>query len=406
MYAQLLRGRIEKMKKLETIKEVLERAVDKIYPSKQALETVLNGGRKLKIYLGVDPTGPHLHLGYATNLLVLKRLKNLGHQIIFLIGDFTGRIGDPSDRLAARKPLSEKEVRQNLQTFKKQASKIINFAGPNKALVKFNSAWHSKMKFEDILKLAQLLTVQQMSKRDMFQKRLKENRVIGLHEFLYPLMQGYDSVAMNVDMEIGGTDQTFNMLVGRDLMKVLKHKEKFVLTTKLLENPKTGRKLMNKSEGGFINLDDEPENLFGKTMALPDEAIMPVAEFSTEMPWSEVKQLKNMSPRDAKLKVASWVVKLFYGEKPAAEAAAKWEKTFSKKELPAKVPTLRIGHKESGIMGILIKAGVPSKSEARRLIAQGAVELNGEKKVKPQEKINFQKGDVLKIGKHRFFKIA
>ncbi len=394
------------MNKQELIKEVLERAVDKIYPSKQALEKALNSEKKLKIYLGIDPTGPHLHLGHATNLLTLKKLQKLGHQIILLIGDFTGRIGDPSDRLAARKPLTEKEIKENLKTFKKQAAKIINFSGKNGALLKFNSAWHSKMTFGDLIKLAHLLTVQQMLKREMFQKRLKENRVIGLHEFLYPLMQGYDSVAMNVDMEIGGTDQTFNMLVGRDLMRKLKNKEKFVLTTKLLENPKTGKKLMSKSEGGLINLDDGPKDLFGKTMALADEAITAIAEYSTEMPLNEVKQLKNMNPREAKLKVAFWVVKLCYGERIAKKAKEEFIRIFSKKELPTKMPALRIKNKELGIIEILIKAGVPSKSEARRLIKQGAVELKGRKVTDPQEKLSLRRGNVLKIGKKRFFRIV
>ncbi len=394
------------MNKKELIREVLERAVDKIYPSKQALEKVLSGSRKIKIYLGVDPTGPHLHLGHAVSLLILKRLQKLGHQIIFLIGDFTGRIGDPSDRTAARIPLTEKEIRKNLKTFKSQASKIINFTGPNKAVLKFNSSWHSKMKFEDLIKLAQLLTVGQLIKRDMFQKRLKENKVIGLHEFLYPLMQGYDSVAMDVDMEIGGRDQTFNMLVGRDLMKTLKNKEKLVLTTKLLENPKTGKKLMTKSEGGLINLDDKPKDLFGKTMALPDEATIPVAELSTEMPLSEVKKLKNMKPRNAKLKVAFWVVRLCYSEKEAEKAKEEFIRVFSKKELPKKIPLLKIKNKKSGILELLIKAGVQSRNEARRLVLQSGVKINEETKKNPKETITFRGGEVLKIGKHRFFKIS
>lgn len=393
------------MTKDEAIKEVLERAVDKIYPSKQALEKALKSGKKLKIYLGVDPTGPHLHLGHAVSLLILKRLQKLGHQIIFLIGDFTGRIGDPSDKLAMRKPLSEKEIKNNLKTFKEQASKIISFAGKNKALVDFNSRWHSKMKFGDLIKLAHFLTVQQMIKRDMFQKRLKEDKVIGFHEFLYPLMQGYDSVAMDVDMEIGGRDQTFNMLVGRDLMRKLKHKDKLVLATKLLEDPQTGKKLMTKSEGGLINLDDTPENLFGKTMALPDSAITPVAELSTEMPVNEVKNLKSMDPRDAKIKVALWVVKLCYDEKTAEKAKEEFIRTFSKKDAPARIPVLRITNKES-VMELLVRAGVPSKSEARRLMVQGGVKIEGVTKKNPNEKMTFRGGEVLKIGKRRFYKIS
>ena len=388
------------------IKEVLERSVDKVYPSKQALEKALSGGKKLKIYLGVDPTGPHLHLGHAVSLLILKKLQALGHQVIFLIGDFTGRIGDPSDKSAMRKPLSEKEIKGNLKTFKKQAAKIINFSGPNKALIKFNSTWHSKMKFGDLIRLAHFITVGQMLKREMFQRRLKENKTIGLHEFLYPLMQGYDSVAMDIDMEIGGRDQTFNMLVGRDLMKALKNKEKLVLATKLLEDPRTGKKLMTKSEGGLINLDDSPTDLFGKTMALSDEAIVPVAQLSTEMPIDEVIKLKDMSPRDGKIKTAFWVVRLCYGEKEAEKARNEWKNIFSKKELPTEMPALKLNTRNTKIIELLTKAGVKSKNEARRLLEQNGVKINEETVNNPNKKIDLQSGDVLKIGKHRFFKIV
>ncbi|MCP6720185.1 MAG: tyrosine--tRNA ligase [Patescibacteria group bacterium] len=394
------------------VHEVLERSVDKIYPSKQSLEEALLSGRKLKIYLGVDPTGPHLHLGHVTNLLVLKKFQSLGHQIIFLIGDFTGRIGDPSDRLAARKPLTEKEVRENLKTFKRQASKILRFTGPNKALVKFNSSWHSKMKFEDVLRLAQNLTVQQLIKRAMFQKKLKEGKLIGLHEFLYPLMQGYDSVAMNVDMEIGGTDQTFNMLVGRDLMKILKRKEKFVLTTKLLINPETGSKLMNKSEGGLINLDDNPNDMFGKVMAINDKAIFTLAEFSTEMPINRISHLKKgvaerkINPRDAKLEIAFYVVKLCCDEKTAERSKREFIHVFSKKELPKKIPSLKIKKKKNNIVDLIAKAQSTSKSEARRLIEQGAVKINSETKKNSREILTLQGGEILKLGKRHFFKIV
>lgn len=392
--------------KKDLIHEALERSIDKIYPSKQVLEKALLSGRKLKVYLGIDPTGPHLHLGHITNLLTLKKLQALGNQIILLIGDFTGRIGDPSDRLATRKPLTKKEVRENLKTFKKQASKIINFTGPNKALLKFNSKWYSEMKFEDVLKLAQKLTVQQLIKRDMFQKRLKEGKLIGLHEFLYPLMQGYDSVAMDIDMEIGGTDQTFNMLVGRDLMRALKNKNKFVLTTKLLEDPKTGNKLMNKSEGGLINLDDGANDMFGKVMAIDDAAISSLAEFSTEMPMDKIAILKKTKPRDAKLEVAFWVVKLCHGETVAKKAKEEFVRVFSKKELPKKIPSLKIRKKKINIVELVAKAQNTSKSEARRLIEQGAVKINGKIKRDSQETLVLKGKETLKLGKHRFFKIV
>ena len=216
---------MEKIGDAELIKEALEHSVDIIYPSRQELEKTLAEEKKMRIYLGVDPTGAHLHFGHATNFLVLKRFQELGHEIILLIGDFTARIGDPTDKLSPRQPLTVEQVVENFKTFKKQVSKIIKFSGPNKAQVKFNSKWLEKMTFADLIKLAQHITVQQMLQRDMFQERMKLDKPIGVHEFFYPMMQGYDSVAMDVDMEIGGTDQTFNMLMGRDLLKIYKIKK-------------------------------------------------------------------------------------------------------------------------------------------------------------------------------------
>ncbi|MEK7630110.1 MAG: tyrosine--tRNA ligase [Patescibacteria group bacterium] len=392
---------------IDEITELLERSVDRIYPTREALEKELRSGKKMRVYLGVDPTGPHLHLGHATNLLLLKKFQNLGHEIIFLIGDFTAKIGDPTDKLAPRVPLSEKEIKMNLKTFKEQAEKVINFSGKNAAKVRFNSEWHKKMNFAEVISLAEHFTVQQMEERDMFEKRKNEGKAIGLNEFLYPLTQGYDSVALDTDIEIGGTDQTFNMLAGRKLMRELKHKEKFVMTTKLLENPKTGKKLMNKSEGGLINLDDEPREMFGKVMALPDEAILPVAEFSTDMVLAEMKKLgEEKNPRDAKLKLAYEVVRLYHSEKEAENAEENWIKTFSKKETPSEIPQLKLKNKEIELIDLLLQAGVLSKTEARRLILEKAVEIDSVLKTNPKEKLNLKGGEILKIGKRKFFKIT
>jgi tyrosyl-tRNA synthetase len=394
----------------ELINEALQRGVQVIYPSKDFLEKTLQGGKKLKIYLGVDPTGPHLHLGHATNLLVLKRFQELGHKIIFLIGDFTARIGDPTDKLAARQPLTEREIKDNFKTFKSQAEKIISFKGKNAAVVDFNSRWHKKMSFEDVIKLASNFTVQQMIERDMFQERLKSGKPISVHEFLYPLMQGYDSVAMDVDMEIGGTDQTFNMLAGRTLMKIYKQKEKFVLSTKLLENPKTGKKLMNKSEGGLINLDDKPNDMFGKVMALDDSGIIPIAELCTEMSEEKIKRLDNSvksggNPRDAKLEVALEVVGLYHSEKEAEKAKENFINTFSKKDFSGKMEEITATGNDTALQ-IVRKSGIPSNSEARRLIEQGAVEIDGKVIKDPNQKLNLKGGETIKIGKKKFFRVS
>lgn len=388
------------------IEEALTRSVDRIYPTKEALEKELRSGRRLRIYLGTDPTGPHLHLGHATNLLTLRRLQKLGHEIILLVGDFTARIGDPTDKMAARQPLTEKQIRENMKTFKAQAAKVLSFGPFGGARLVFNSKWHAKMTFEKLIGLASHFTEQQMVERDMFQERKRNDKPIGLHEFLYPLMQGYDSVALDVDLEIGGTDQTFNMLAGRKLLRECNNKEKFVLTTKLLVDPTTNKKIMNKSEGGLVNLDDEPSDMFGKVMALPDTAIVPIAEFSTEMPMDEVHALSlERNPRDAKLKTAFAVVKTYHGETAAEKARATWIRTFSEKERPENAPKLKMKNKTLAGIDLLLAAGIESKSEARRLLEQGAVKINDGTVSDGTAPVTVKSGDMLRIGKHRFFEI-
>src|SRR4030042_2490670 len=284
----------------------LKRWVDKIYPSEKeflkALET-----RKLTIYHGVDPTAPDLHLGHSTNYLLLRKFQDLGHKIIILIGDFTAQIGDPTGRISGRKTLTKKQVLKNAETYKAQISKILDFKSKtNPAQLKFNSQWYEKIKFTDLMKLMANFTHGQMIKRNMFQQRLKNGQEINFIEFIYPMLQGYDSVAMNIDAEVGGTDQTFNMMAGRDLLKTYENKEKFVITTKLLENPKTGKKLMSKSEGGYVALNDPPNEMFGKIMALPDEATMPCFELCTEIPLIGFAGIKN--PQQLKIRLAKEIV--------------------------------------------------------------------------------------------------
>ncbi|MFA6355172.1 MAG: tyrosine--tRNA ligase, partial [Candidatus Paceibacterota bacterium] len=240
----------------KTNNELLTRGISSIYPNREFLENKIKKGEKLTIYLGIDPTGPTLHLGHAIPIKKLSELQKAGHKIILLMGDFTAMIGDPTDKGAARKQLTHKQVMTNLKNYKKQASSLISFTGKNPAQIKFNSKWLGKMNFEEVLSLASNMTVQQMLERDMFKKRVEEEKPIYLHEFMYPLMQGYDSVAMKVDGEIGGNDQTFNMLCGRDLMKTISGKEKFVITMKLLED-NSGKK-MGKTEGNMIALSDTP----------------------------------------------------------------------------------------------------------------------------------------------------
>ncbi|MDP2696071.1 MAG: tyrosine--tRNA ligase [bacterium] len=395
----------------ELVKELLERGIDKVYPSKEELEKALLSGRRLRIYLGADATGPHLHFGHATNFLTLKRLQQLGHEIIFLIGDFTSQIGDPTDKASARQPLTRQQIKANFKTFKKQAAKFIKF-GWGGAKVRFNSSWLGEMSFADVVRLAQNFTVQQMIQRDMFQERIKADKPIGLHEFLYPLMQGYDSVAMDVDLEVGGTDQTFNMLVGRDLQKKYKNKEKFVLTTKLLVNPATDKKLMNKSEGGLINLDDSPEDIFGKVMAIDDAGMFALAEFSTEMPMAEIAKLKEqveggMNPRDAKFKIAAAAVELLYGVEGAKQAQENFVKIFSEHDKPTDIPMKQLAGAPRQLVDLLVEVELaPSKSEARRLIEQGAVKIDDVKKTDPTENIKIDGEILLQVGKRHFLRLS
>lgn len=392
-------------KKIDSFEDALTRSVDRIYPDKKTLEEILKKGKKLKIYLGIDPTSPHLHIGHAATLLTLKRFQELGHTIIFLVGDFTAQIGDPTDKLAPRQPLSPVEIKENMETFKKQAGRIISFSGKDAARIAFNSTWYNKMTFAEVVKLAEHFTVQQMIERDMFQRRLEAKKPIGLHEFLYPLMQGYDSVALDVDMEIGGTDQTFNMLAGRTLMKALKGKEKFVLTVKLLVDAASGKKL-SKTEGSLINLDDAPNDMFGKMMAVPDGMIVPVAELATEMKKEEIAKLKKMAnPRDAKMEVAAALVSLYHGNHEAQEAREHFKKLFSKKEIPDDIEVKVISPSTlmSGTMATLIALGGKSNSEWRRLLSQNAIKKNGKVIKDPDEKV--RDGDIIKIGKKEFVKI-
>jgi tyrosyl-tRNA synthetase len=388
--------------------EILNRGVASIFPSREFLKSRLEKGEKLTVYLGIDPTGPNLHLGHAIPIKKMSEFQKAGHKIILLLGDFTAMIGDPTDKSATRKQLTKKEVLNNLKGYKKQLSKIISFNGKNKAELKFNSKWHSKMNFEEVLSLASQMTVQQMLERDMFKKRMKEGKPIFIHEFMYPLMQAYDSVAMNVDGEIGGNDQTFNMLCGRDMIKNMKGKEKFVITTKLLEDP-NGKK-MGKTEGNMVTISDKPEDMYGKIMSWTDGMIISAFELCTNVDVSEIKEIekdlkdKDVNFKEYKMRLAREVITLYYDQKQAKLAEENWEKTFSKKETPEDVEEIKT-HKNTLLVDIMVENKiVSSKSDFRRLVEGGAISrLEDNKKI---EEFN-QKSEegVYRVGKKRFVKI-
>jgi tyrosyl-tRNA synthetase len=394
----------------QKIEELLTRSIATIYPTPKALEERLKSGVQQRIYVGIDPTATYVHLGHATNYLILKRLHDLGHKIIVLIGDFTAMIGDPSDKTALRKHLTKEEVLENVKTFKEQIGKILDFEDTDNPIeFQFNSEWLSKLNFSDLADLASYFTVQQMLERDNFEKRIKENKPLYVHEFFYPLMQGYDSVALKADIEIGGTDQTFNMLAGRTLVKKYQNREKIVITTTLLENPVTGEKLMSKSLGTGIGLDESVDNMFGKTMAMPDTTIIQLFIDCTELSMEEIKSIQigleeKKNFRDAKIRLAKEIVGMYHGKESADKAAENFEKTFSDGGIPENIEVLEVIAQEM-LGDILVSKGiVESKTDFKRLVSEGAV-INMDKNMTIIDWNTKALEGTYKIGKRRFVRI-
>ncbi|MDD4477163.1 MAG: tyrosine--tRNA ligase [Patescibacteria group bacterium] len=391
----------------EKINELLTRGVENIFPTKEFLEKELKSGRRLTLYTGYDPTAPTLHIGHAITMMKLRQFQDLGHKVIMLIGDFTGMIGDPTDKSSARQQLTRKQVLENCKSYKKQASVILNFGGKNPVEIKFNGKWLSKINMEDMLELTSHFTVPRLLERDMFQERIKEGKTVFLHEFLYPVMQAYDSVAMDVDGEVGGNDQTFNMLAGRDLIKELKNKEKFVLTTKLLADA-NGKK-MGKSEGNMIALSDNAEDMFGKVMSWTDGMIMVGFELCTKISVEEFKKYEaeiksGANPRDIKLILAFEIVKTFLSVKEAEKARTRFISTFSKKETPCEISEIEPSVYD--IATVLAESKIcKSKSEARQVIDQGGVKINDMKVEAKKYDQTVKSGDVIQKGSRWFAKI-
>lgn len=401
------------------INEVLTRGVENIYPTSLALEKIMLSGKKLKLYNGIDPTGPTLHLGHLVQILKLKDFQDLGHQVVVLIGDFTAQIGDPTDKTATRKKLTHEQVMENCQGYKEQIGKVLDL---DKTDFKYNSHWLEKLSFADTLELTSYFTAQQTLARDMFKKRIQAEKDLFLHEFLYPIMQAYDSVFMDVDLEIGGNDQMFNMLAGRTLMKKMKNKEKYVLTTRLLEDP-TGKK-MGKTESNMISLNLTAEDMYGKVMSWPDEFILPGFELVTRIPIKELAEIKKVlksnkkNPKELKMRLALEITKLVHGEKAAERAQGHFISVIQKKEVPKDLEAsvyadIKIEGRaeveiEKPIVNILIcnTKLASSKSEARRLVKQGGIKVEGEvvKDVNAKFKIP-KKGLVIQRGKRMFVRI-
>lgn len=392
----------------KNIDEVLSRGVEEVFPSKDFLKSKMLKGEKLSFYLGIDPTGPTLHLGHLIPLKKLSQLQKLGHKATLLIGDFTAMIGDPTDKMSARVPLTHEKVMENARLYKEQASRIISFEGENAATIRYNSEWLAKMKLEDVLQLMSQVTHAQTIKRDMFQKRIEQGKDLFLHELMYPLMQGYDSVAMDVDGEVGGNDQTFNMLMGRDLLKKTKNKDKFVIASKLLVDS-SGAK-MGKTEGNMVSLDQSPEEMFGKVMSWADSLIIPGFEIVTDVSLDEINSIKNLiksgaNPKEFKIKLAKEIITMLHGGEAAQKAEVSFEKTFSKGKVPDDVMEI-IVERGGSIRDALVKAGVViSNADWKRLVEGKAVSVVENDEIISDIFIKASDSVTLRIGKKRFVRI-
>lgn len=369
-------------------------------------------GKRLVVKEGFDPSAPDIHLGHTVTLRKLRQFQDLGHEVVFLIGDFTGRIGDPTGKKETRRQLTEEEVRKNAATYAEQVFKILD---PERTRVAFNSTWLGRLTLEEIIVIAAKFTVARMLEREDFGKRLREGKPIGLHEFLYPLLQGYDSVALEADVELGGTDQRFNLLVGRDLQREFGQEPQVIITMPLLEGT-DGVEKMSKSLGNYIGINEPPFVMFGKIMSIPDTLIEKYFVLLTDVPLEEIRKKKEayergeLHPKLWKEELAFELVRMYHGEEAAKKALEDFERAFSQGLYPESAQELCIARQELHegklwIMKLLERTGVfQSKSEARRCLEQGGVYLNGER-ISGNQDVFLKDGDILKVGKKSFFRI-
>ncbi len=384
---------------MDKVEELLSRGVANIIPSRRTLEDKLKSGEKLNVYLGIDPTATKIHLGHAVPLRKLQQFADLGHNVTFLIGDFTALIGDTSDKESERPVLTSGEIEENFKTYKKQAEKILDFS---KIKVRYNSEWLNNLSFKNVVKLAQEFSFGDFGSREMIKKRLSAGKRVGLAEGLYPTMQGYDSYFMDTDVQIGGTDQTFNMQAGRILQRNWRKKESYILATQFLPGA-DGRK-MSKTWNNAIWLDDSPNDMFAKIMAVNDDLIVQYFTLATNLPLGAVRNIEEelKNPLGAKKELARQIVKELHGDREAEEAENNFEKTVQKGQAPQDIKVFTFD-KIKTMDDVLVDTGLAvSKSEARRLIEQGGVSVDGNIIDNPNQKI---KEGIIKVGKYKFAKI-
>ena len=387
--------------------EILKRNVVDLVSEEELLKR-LEEGRPLRVKLGVDPSRPDLHLGHMVVLRKLREFQDLGHRVILIIGDFTAMIGDPSGRSETRPMLSFEEVRENAKTYSEQAFKVLD---EKRTELRYNGEWLSKLSFADVIRLSSKYTVARMLERDDFSKRFEEGIPISISEFLYPLAQAYDSVAIEADVELGGTDQLFNLLVGRKIQQEYGQRPQIVMTMPIIEGT-DGKLKMSKSYGNYVAFNDPPKEMFGKLMSIPDHLITKYMRLLTDIPPEKIDEYeremeaRRINPRDVKLELARTITEFFHGPEEASRAQEEFIKIFSKRELPDEMPVFEID-REVPLVDLLIDLGVTSsRSEARRLISQGGVRLNGQKITDIHAKIPLDFDGILRVGKRKFFKLV
>lgn len=375
--------------------------------SEAELIAKLKKGRPLKIKVGFDPTAPDIHLGHTVVLQKMRQFQDAGHDVICLIGDFTGMIGDPSGRSATRPPLTRQEVLENAKTYQDQVKKILD---PKRTIMRFNSEWMDNMVVADFIKLTSVQTVARMLERDDFKKRYQQQHPISIHEFLYPFIQGYDSVALEADVELGGTDQVFNLLMGREVQKAFGQETQVIMTLPLLEGT-DGVQKMSKSYNNYIGVDDAPSEMYGKVMSITDSLMWKYYELLSALHIPEIQEMKkavdagSLHPMDAKMKLAHEMVERFHGRVQADGARDGFVKVFKSKELPEDMPTVSLSMERPWICAVLKEAGLVSgTSEARRMIAQGAVHI-GDEKITDAEHVLAGGSHIIKVGKRRFARV-
>jgi tyrosyl-tRNA synthetase len=386
----------------DKISSLLSRNVEEVI-EKDHLEAALRSGKKLRVKFGIDPTSPDLHLGHAVVLNKLKEFQDAGHTIVLIIGDFTARIGDPSGRSETRKTLSEKEIKENMKQYLAHAGKILNI---KKAEVAYNNSWFAREGIEQFVQLAMAGTFQQVLRRADFKKRIDADQDITFLELLYPLFQGYDSVKIKANVEVGGTDQKFNLLMGRRVQRHFGMAEQDIMTFPLLEGV-DGVKKMSKSFGNYIGLTEPAESMFGKIMSIPDALVEKYFLLCTDISTKEIAVFrKDLGPKELKERLGFEIAKRYHGEKAAREARENFEKIFSKKEIPNDIPELKVKEKMISALDLVVASDVlKSKSEARRLIEQGGFEYDGAAVKDINVTLTIKNGAVLRVGKKYFFRI-